>query len=281
MKGIVDRLWQVPAYLPYLQPTLTEGALRDVQAQLGVTLPSEYIEILRVQNGGYVHLVLPQDVRPEIAHSMIWGVGPHFPNIADHYWALDPANAEAGDWVPKQSARLIPFDGDGHWHLCLDYRNGTVPSVSYVDVELERDEQVTETFKEFLGMLRPETSRNEVGILGLSSVDEVAAALEPYLGSFEAPQSDAHGYSIRRCAVGPEKNREWAWLSPNTVPRGFVRATDKRYEELKQMLTGTALRVPEHPDIEVFIDCTGGIRERVKAGCNRAGLRIVDLEWSK
>src|SRR5262245_43758763 len=155
MDRIGDRVWAVPAYLPYLQPTLTAQTLGEVERQFGVTLPSEYVQILRVQNGGYVRLHLPEEEHPQIPHSMTWGIGPHFPNIGMHCSGLDPEQAEAGDWVANNSERLIPFDGDGHWYLCLDFRHGDPPCVSYIDNELERDERIATSFEKFLGMLRP------------------------------------------------------------------------------------------------------------------------------
>lgn len=41
-------IWRVPAYLPYLQPPLTEQALSRAEAEIGFKLPKEYIELLRI-----------------------------------------------------------------------------------------------------------------------------------------------------------------------------------------------------------------------------------------
>jgi hypothetical protein len=124
-------------------------------------------------------------------------------------------------------------------------------------------------------MLSPAVSRNELGIVGAVSIDEVAELLRPFVGPFEPPQSDASGYPIRRCQLSPAGKHEWIWLSPNEVPRGFVRIKDKRYEELKHLLPGTALRVPELAEVTVFVDCTDGVRELASEACMSAGLRTM------
>ena len=37
---------------------------------------------------------------------------------------------------------LVPFDGDGHWHLCLDYRKCKEdPPIVYVDIETDGQEK--------------------------------------------------------------------------------------------------------------------------------------------
>ena len=265
-------VWQVPAYLPYLQPPLTEEVISETEQLLGVQLPEQYLTLLRQQNGGYVRLTLPDSV-----HSMIWGIGPNFPTITSEYPALDPSNAEDGQWVPRASERLIPFDGDGHWYLCFDYRGGPNPQVAYIDLETEHDSRVASSFEEFLVKLRPDPAPNRLLVAGPGSIDEVAVALARLLKTrFEPADSDAHGYPIRRGALGTKRNPQWVWVSPNEVPRGFVRPTDRRYGELKDLLPGTALRLPDHPEAKVIVDCTDDIAQFVREACHRASFRIIN-----
>ena len=113
MTEIPSNIWQVPVYLPYLQPTLTAEAIAETEEQLGVKLPESYLAILKQQNGGYVRLRLP-----ETAHAEIWGIGPYFPNIAKDHGGGAGAATEHGEWLPSNPQSLIPFDGDGHWYLC-------------------------------------------------------------------------------------------------------------------------------------------------------------------
>ncbi len=78
MSEIRSTIWQVPAYLPYLQPELTDDAIAAAEKAIGYTLPAEYLELLRIQNGGYIRLSLP-----EMVHDSIAGIGPYFPSLTD------------------------------------------------------------------------------------------------------------------------------------------------------------------------------------------------------
>src|SRR6185312_1469448 len=46
---------------------------------------------------------------------------------------------------------LYPFDGDGHWHLCLDYReNWHEPRVTWISTESDSEKRIAGTFAEYL-----------------------------------------------------------------------------------------------------------------------------------
>src|SRR5690349_6685321 len=111
MSASPETIWSVPAYLPYLQPQITDAKIQTAEKRIGFKLPPEYIALLRIQNGGYIRYRLPDSV-----HEVIAGIGPHFPSITDFDWE------EAQKFVSFKLKGLVPFDGDGHWHLCLDYR---------------------------------------------------------------------------------------------------------------------------------------------------------------
>lgn len=89
--------WQVPAFLDYVQPSLTDEAVALAEEQLGVTLPSPYLKLLRQQNGGYLRAASG-------ISSQLNGIGPRFPSITrDEAW-WRPRNADTGAWHPP-----IPF----------------------------------------------------------------------------------------------------------------------------------------------------------------------------
>jgi hypothetical protein len=267
--------WRVPAYLPYLQPPLASSAVAELEIARGITLPAALLACLEQQNGGYIRLVLEGEGIP---HHMIWGIGPHFPNLGDYHEALDPdlwdENAEDGVWMPRDSGRLVPFDGDGHWYLCLDYRTGPDPAVSYVDVEVGSDRRVADSFDDYLAMLKPDHGANCLGLRDVTSVDEVARRLQAFVtAEFGSANADGNGYPVRRCGLPSNGGgAEWIWLSPNRVPRGFVRASDSRYSELKDLLPGEALRFPDYPDVVVVVGCTESVRNRLIEWCERAGM---------
>src|SRR5688500_6730211 len=94
------------------------------ERKIGYELPADYLNLLRTQNGGYIRFEIPESLGDTIA-----GIGPYFPSITD--FDLE----EAQEYVSYPLIGLVPFDGDGHWYYCLDYReNATVPAVSYIDV---------------------------------------------------------------------------------------------------------------------------------------------------
>lgn len=66
-RATADTIWRVPAYLPYLQPPLTDEAVATAEKQIGYKLPSEYLNLLRKQNGGYIRFSLPEMVHDTIA----------------------------------------------------------------------------------------------------------------------------------------------------------------------------------------------------------------------
>ena len=267
MTATPETIWQVPAYLPCLQPPLTESAVAAAEARIGFRLPAAYLDLLRRQNGGYIRMTLP-----DLPNDCIAGIGPHFPSLTDFDWAEDQ------DYVGFPLKGLVPFDGDGHWHLCLDYReDAAAPSVSYIDVECDSQSRVASSFADYLDLLRVEAGDDYVLETTLA-VEEVVSRLSAALGvAFEPPDAWAHGYPQHRAALGGGESREWLWLSPNEVPRGFVRQEDLRYDELKDLLPGQALRYPEAPEGRFLVATTEGVRARVVEACKAARLPIRPL----
>jgi SMI1-KNR4 cell-wall len=103
MGATADTIWEVPVYLPFLQPALTEEAIQSAEEQIGYRLPKEYLDLLRNQNGGGLRYCLPDNV-----HDMIAGIGPNFPSLTAFDWD------EWQEHVRFPLDGLVPFDGDGH-----------------------------------------------------------------------------------------------------------------------------------------------------------------------
>ncbi len=267
MPATAETIWMVPVYLPCLQPPLTSGIIAQAEKQIGFSLPSEYISLLKKQNGGYIRFTLP-----ETAHRMIAGIGPHFPSLTAFDWE------ECQDYVSYPLDGLIPFDGDGHWHLCLDYRNHTsYPAVSLIDVECDSQATIANTFADYLDQLQV-IADDEFVVENATEVDEVISRLSEALGvTFDPPDRYAHGYPIYRANAGKRKRREWIWLSPNLVERGFVREDDPRHSELCNLMPGEAPRYPEIPDSSFILSATDGIRPKVIDACNQAAFNIRSL----
>jgi hypothetical protein len=262
-----DTIWQVPVYLPYLQPALTGDAVRSAEEQIGCPLPREYLDLLRKQNGGYIRYCLPENV-----HNMIAGIGPYFPSLTAFDWE------ECQEQVSYPLHGLVPFDGDGHWHLCLDYRkNPRYPAITLADIECDEEMQIADSFAAYLALL-PISVEDEYVVEAVSDIDKVKTDLSRLLGvPFDPPDTWAHGYPTERARLGTEQNPQWLWISPNTVPRGFVRENDRRCSELKDLMPGFAERFPELPPGSYILSATDGVRAKALDACNKSGLVVRPL----
>jgi hypothetical protein len=266
MTGASARVWSVPAFLEFVHPPLTVDAVEAAERQLGVKLPRTYVALLQVQNGGYTDVTLAQSVQ-----SQIWGIGSKYPTILDGSLKQRCADYVDKVWLPTNPDALIPFDGDGHWYLCFDFRAAgprAEPPIAYVDLEGETEGQVAASFGAFLGLLEPDFGDHLLVGLTQTSTKEAATILESGLGVvFSEPDDFAHGYPIRSAKFRDGDPPDWIWIAPNMVPLGFSRGANRDIHATP----GTALRFPDQPNIETVITCSDGAAEAVVAALQSAG----------
>lgn len=258
------QLWRAPAFLPHVQPALTATAVRDAERYLGVTLPSAYLSMLAHQNGGYLRATWP-----ELPHRSLDGIGPAFPSLTvDDAWWRTP-DADDDMWVPPGPALLIPFDGEGHWNLCLDYRTHgprAEPAVTYVDVDAEEETPVADSVDAFLDGLVDDLETTAFRIhadIDLDLFAETLAAASGY--KFEDQGNWNHGYRQLRARLG---NGAWLWLSANRVPAGFDRDGPRVIATPE-----TALRLPTDPACRLIVECTPDAIETTRALLHATGHR--------
>lgn len=269
-------IWNVPVFLPSLQPELTDEAIAQVETRLGIVLPAALIAVLREQNGGYLRRTLADS-----GNRMIWGIGPRAPSIGDNYWwsLLDEPEAwyPADGWLPEQPRRLVPFDSDGHWYLCLDYRSDGEPCITWFDLDEQAEQSVAANMAAFLAMLRAQ-DETKLGLVTDLSLDDCASRLNDMFARPSEPREpdDLYGYAFFRWFL----EDGWIQLEPNRVARGFVSRQDEAtYQALKDRLPGTALRFPEHPDAALIVHC-GNERTAAstEAALVRAGFDVRRLQ---
>jgi hypothetical protein len=246
---------------------LTDEAIAAAEKEIGYKLPREYLRLLRKQNGGYIRYSLPGKV-----HDTIAGIGPYFPSLTRFDWE------ECQEHVGFPLRGLVPFDGDGHWHLCLDYRQDPqAPAVTYADIELDRESRVADSFAAYLAMLRLRVGDDYV-LEAVPDIEKLTSDLSSQLGTaFGPPDTWAYGYPTWRARLGTRQDPQWVWISPNTVPRGFVRPDDRRYSELKDLLPGQGERFPGLPPGSYILSATDGVRARVIDACTRCRLAVRPL----
>ncbi len=264
MKATPETIWSVPAYLPYLQDALTDDAISEAERKIGYPLPEALLALLREQNGGYIRFCLEDS-----CHEQIYGIGCRFPSITDFCWS------DAEEYVSFSLNGLVPFDGDGHWHLCLDYRKDSrTPAVVYVDVECDFEIQKAETFDEYLKLLIIEADERQFVLPSVDDLEALLFFLEKALTiSFDPPDPEISGYPsyIGRLVKDP---REWVNISPNLVKRGFVRKNYTRYEALHDRLSGNALRYPQLPAASYLLKVSHGLREELLSACQAESIEM-------
>ena len=123
---------------------LTDDVLTEVEGRLGVKLPDDYLEALRIQNGGYVEqrdLPITWNGQDDIALvDSIAGVGLNK--------GLIESKALLKEWGGEDE-QLIAFAGDGHFFLAFDYREGATPKIAYIDTDTEEIDVLFDSFRQF------------------------------------------------------------------------------------------------------------------------------------
>jgi len=153
----------------YNHPSLNDAVVEEAEKRLGVTLPPDLIALLRVQNGGYTK---------GFAHPMkqktTWA-DDHVPlhdlaGIVTDPTHQTPLNILQTEYLTHEwglPSKLVLLSGDGHWWITLDYRNSTVPSVAWIDVECGEDVQVARSFSDFLSGLLPDAEYESAQQMGI------------------------------------------------------------------------------------------------------------------
>ena len=155
-----DKFWDSDHYN---NPPLTDDMVVYAEQQLGVTLPTEYITLLRHQNGGYTKgFGYPMTQRTTWAKdhvplNQLSGI------VIEHEHSKAPSILETAYMTEEWGLppRQVLLTGEGDWWITLDYRNGEVPSVAWIDVDCDEDIQVAPTFAEFINGLRPVSEFDE------------------------------------------------------------------------------------------------------------------------
>lgn len=262
----INTIWQVPRYLPYVQPALTDEIISEAEAQMGLKLPKEYVELLKIQNGGYIRFTIP-----DIPHSQIYGIGPYFPSITQFEHLKEYEGT-----VSYELDGLFPFDGDGHWNICLDYRkNKVTPEITYIDTESDYEKNIAKTFQEYLGILELDTEGAFFIDTDLRIEEVVNLISKTAKIDFEKPDYFAHGYPVYRSKY----KDSWVWVSPNKVPSAFIRENDNRYEEMKSLMKSTSLRFPELSEGNLLISVSDQhTQQDLFDRLTKKGMKIKELK---
>lgn len=263
IKPTPETIWRRPAYLPHVHPALTDAMVRQVEDQFGHPLPQLFLDVLRIQNGGPIRFSIPDSIGKQIA-----GIGPSHPSITDFYLQ------DHQEYVDYSLDGLVPFDGDGHWYYCLDYRNSPeTPSVSYIDVECNSERQIARSFSDFLQLMELELE-NELVLQNVVDFDDAQRQLEAIFGSkFEHDISNI-GVPHSTLKIG-RKWDECFWISSNKVAHGYSGRDQESFE-----FQGDALLFPELAANAVIFEAPEEYIDVCRTRIEDAGLKLVDVHTS-
>jgi hypothetical protein len=139
-------------------PPLTEDMIAHAESVLGVTLPRELIDLLKVKNGSYtLGFAHPMSQATSFGEEYVplaelGGIGED--SELGSVFNLLTTEYMIQEWdLPERQVLLA---GDGHFWISLDYRKGPVPSVAWIGSG--DDYQIAPTFAAFLDGLVPITT---------------------------------------------------------------------------------------------------------------------------
>jgi hypothetical protein len=203
-------------------------------------------------------------------HQVIAGIGPYFPSLTEFDWLKEYEGA-----VSFELDGLIPFDGDGHWNICFDYRKEkTEPEITYIDTETDYEVKIANSFKDYLDLLFLKADGQYVILQNVSLANTIERISVLAGIHFEEPDTFAQGYPIYRGKF----NNAWVWISPNKAPKGFVRSNEDRYEELKHWMELSSLRYPELLEYDLLINCSEETEmKKLFDMLSNKGVKLIEL----
>lgn len=135
----------------YDNPPLTDKMIQQAENELGVILPVSFLDLLKIQNGGYTKgYAFPMIKKTTWADNHVpltelFGIVLDKKSDSAHNIMLSGYMTQ--EWgLPNKQVLLT---GDGHWWITLDYRQGDIPTVRWIDSECGEDIHVANSFDDF------------------------------------------------------------------------------------------------------------------------------------
>lgn len=130
---------------------LTEEDIKEAEKQFNVNFPKEYIELLKIKNGGYLkYQALPVNFKNSWADDHVplqylYGIKKNK--------GIFTSKALLKEWGIKEK-NFITISGDGHTWIVLDYRiNKKEPEITFIDIEENKITVIFKSFKEMIDNL--------------------------------------------------------------------------------------------------------------------------------
>jgi hypothetical protein len=204
------------------------GTIAEVEAALGIMFPEDYLTLIKLQNGGYFNWFNHCEGADWDA-SELWGIRA----VGTRNWEeLKDYMAEENIESPRDIDGLYPFAGNGHVHICFDYRNiadGAEPSIAFIDVEcFDTDITIAPTFRDYIEKLEHESPYNEYAIETTEdSAESIIVQLEGIFSVVFEDQSEVYNSDTYRACYPSLSNWkndlpfDWNWLKRCKSKSGF------------------------------------------------------------
>ncbi|MFF2288694.1 SMI1/KNR4 family protein [Peribacillus butanolivorans] len=187
---------------------VTDSEIAEFEEQLNIKLPSTYLELLRIQNGGYItyNAFKNDTLENGIMIDHIYGIGGEL-SILDSTYLIK-------EWELPE--KLVLFAGDGHTWFAMDYRKTDEnPPIIYIEVD-EEIIDIASGFKTFLQGLYVEDEdwddNEDFDEDELWTIDEIK--------KFFASNDDhyiAHAFDHAREHMKLEPNKYDAWVEKQFI----------------------------------------------------------------
>jgi hypothetical protein len=139
----------------YDNPPLTDKMIQQAENELGVKLPDSFLDLLKIQNGGYTKgFSFPMTIKTTWADNHVpltemFGIV--LDKNSDSIHNIMQSGYMTQEWgLPDKQILLT---GDGHWWITLDYRKGDSPSIRWIDCECGEDIHIADSFDDFINGL--------------------------------------------------------------------------------------------------------------------------------
>jgi hypothetical protein len=139
----------------YNHPPLTDDMVTTAETLLKVKLPTLLIDLLKIQNGGYTKgFAYPMTAKTTWSEN-------HVP-LSELFGIVTDQTIETGQNILSTAYMIeewglpdkqVLLNGDGHWWITLDYRQGEIPTVRWIDVECDQDIHIADNFEDFINGL--------------------------------------------------------------------------------------------------------------------------------
>lgn len=154
---MLNNIWNNEEVLDeYELPEVSNEEIEKVEKLLGVKLPASYVNLMREKNGGTLSYNIFPSKKVEDDFLMLdylLGIGME-DGIGETPYMIE-------EW--ELPSDIILLSGDGHSWVVLDYRNysGDNPPISFIDVEVNKDIKIANSFEEFISKLEKNEDEDE------------------------------------------------------------------------------------------------------------------------